>query len=260
MNHATEEAIFRRVLLVVEPPGIAPEPFAAMRRLAEELRAELAGLFVEDLNLLRLAALPITRETGLVSGAVRPIDVSDVERAMRLQAEQLRQRLSALAAELQLPWSFQVARGSLLEQALEMAPPADLVVLGGRRRSARAAVMTPSEQIVSALFDASETGFRVLKAALQLAEGRPERLMLLVPAAPEMSLEEIRRAAAERLGVTAEFPRALLVSATELQELSQQARRRHCSALVVATHSLLDARTQIRALLEALECPLVLVT
>ncbi|HEU5283260.1 MAG TPA: hypothetical protein VFU53_05580, partial [Burkholderiales bacterium] len=113
------------------------EPAIALLNAAGDLlrgtQAELAGLFVEDVELLRLAALPFTREIGLASGTARPLDVPDVERAFKRQAEQMRRLLMQTAAALELPWSFQVARGSLLDEVLAAAALADLTIVGERQ-------------------------------------------------------------------------------------------------------------------------------
>src|SRR5262245_14865636 len=121
-----------RVLLALQGSEPAPEPMAAAVRLALSMHAELAGLFVEDADLLRLAALPFTQEVGLMTARVRPFEAADVERTLRRQAEQVRQLLADLAGESRLKWSFQVTRGSLPEQIMAAAEHADLVVVGER--------------------------------------------------------------------------------------------------------------------------------
>jgi hypothetical protein len=65
MARATDASQPARVLLALEGAEPAVEPLFAATQLARGLRAELAGLFVEDVALLRLAALPFTREVGL---------------------------------------------------------------------------------------------------------------------------------------------------------------------------------------------------
>jgi hypothetical protein len=265
-NHRTPEesrSPAGRVLLALESSEPAQELLAAATELARGLHIELAGLFVEDVALLRMAALPFTREVGLVSGIARPIEPRDLERTLQMQAERVRHGLARIAAELALPWSFQVARGSLLEQALEAAAEADLIVLGRRRSAATragggAGLPAPSS-VVSAFFDASEAANRVLSAALELAQGRPEQLSLLVPAGSPATLESLRERAAAALHLRAGLPRLQPIGAPEAGELAQQTRQRRSRALVLSMRSLQDARTQMRVLLEVAGCPVVLV-
>jgi predicted phosphoribosyltransferase len=251
-----------RVLIALQGAEPAPELLAAASALARGLHAELAGLFVEDIALLRMAALPFTREVGVTSGVSRPIEVQDLERALRLQAERMRVSLARMAAELALPWSFQVTRGRLLEQVLEALASMDLIVVGRPRRMPGRA-LGPAEQPrpaeVSALFDATEAGYRALAAALELAEGRPEELSLLVPVGAHRDWRALRERAAEAMHVSPGAARLQPISSPEAGELSQQARRRRCRALVLSIRSLPDAQRQIRMLLEVADCPVVLV-
>lgn len=252
-----------RVLLALQGTQPGPASFATATVLARALGAELTALFVEDIELLRLAALPFTREIGLSSGLVRPIEVLDLERALRRQAEQMRTALARAAAELALPWSFHVARGRLLEQVLETAQATDLVVLARRQpASSRASGSLPvaqTEHGIAVLFDASESGLRALGAALELAGGQPEQLTLLVPAAAASELAKFQRSAAAALGVGVEPARLQPIAAPEAGELARIARQRRASALVLAQSSLRDAAGQLRVLLEVVHCPLVLV-
>jgi len=252
-----------KVLLALQGSTPAPEALAAAAALARSAQAELAALFVEDLDLLRLAALPFTHEVGRASGAVLPLEVSVLQRTLRWQAERLRQALAIAAQEMALPWSFQVARGSLLEQAMAAMTSTSLVVFsrsphGGRQGTGMPPRAQP-EGMVSALLDPSDAGLRTLAAALELAQGRPERLSLLAPAASAAELETLRRRVRERLKLQGGGP-TLHPVATTAGELSRETRRRGSRALVLSTHSLPDAAAQLRVLLEVSECTVVLVS
>jgi hypothetical protein len=111
MAGSTEEVSIRRIIACFAPgSAVAPE---ALAQLAKERQAELLGLFIEDLELLRFAALPFAAEVGFPSAARRTLDLAAVERALQSQAAALRQ---ALAARLGThAWSFRVARSSPAE-------------------------------------------------------------------------------------------------------------------------------------------------
>lgn len=255
------QATAARVLLGLEGSEPAQELLSAATTLARGLHAELAGLFVEDVALLRMAALPFTREVGRSSGVARPIEVGDLERTLQRQAAQVREGLARIAVELALPWSFRVARGTLLDQVLGAAVATDLIVLGRRRWSAGSAVGVRAEPaaVVCALFDSTEGGHRALLAALELAEGRPELLSLLVSDASAPGLQALRERAALALHVAAQLPRLQVLATPEVGDLAQHTRRRRSRALVLSLQSLRDARTELRVLLEAAGCPVVLV-
>ena len=69
LHRRQEEVAIRRIIACFAPgSSVAPE---AVARLAKEMQAELLGLFIEDTELLRFAALPFAAEVGLA--AARPV-------------------------------------------------------------------------------------------------------------------------------------------------------------------------------------------
>jgi hypothetical protein len=105
-----EEVTVRRIIACFAP-GSAVAP-AAVAELAKQMQAELLGLFIEDIELLRFAALPFAVEVGHASALPRALDLAAVERALRAQADSLRQVLSAALDPSAHAWSFRVARSS----------------------------------------------------------------------------------------------------------------------------------------------------
>lgn len=129
---------------------LAPHAAVDARRLLDEaaalaraLDAELAALFVEESDLLRCLALPFSREVGLVSGAIRAADPEATRRQLARSADQLRDLVAQTAVALGLPWSFAVARGDLVREALAAASAAP-VLLAPPRSPAQHAVGSPA--------------------------------------------------------------------------------------------------------------------
>ena len=195
MNAAEGARPRRRILVAMDA---SPESLAGLRRaasLAAELQGELAGLFVEDINLLRLSELP-GHDIGLASGTGRQTNRADMERQMRLRAEAARRELERLALAHRLPWTFEVRR-SRLDQALrEAAEAADLVCSALSRQPARPLAPRPRPQAayaqaapaaaavrpVLALYEGGEGGARVLELAVRAAGSNQAPLRVLVPA------------------------------------------------------------------------------
>jgi hypothetical protein len=127
----------RRVIVAIDAG--APLDRAALETaagIAGRIEGELAGLFVENVDLLHLAALPFTREIGLTSIASREIDVARMERSLRAVAGEAHRLLEAVAARARVRWSFNVTRGVLAEELAGAAARADLVLVPcGRGRS-----------------------------------------------------------------------------------------------------------------------------
>lgn len=80
MTQPVTEFVVRRILVA---PETSTQSLAALKTavtLAAELGADLEGLFVEDVNLVRVASLPIARRILYPSGDEEPLDSSLMER------------------------------------------------------------------------------------------------------------------------------------------------------------------------------------
>jgi nucleotide-binding universal stress UspA family protein len=130
MNEREREPTIRRILVALDASLHSLAALDAASELADTLKAELIGIFVEDVNLLHLAGLPFAREVRYLSGADRPLDSPSMERALRVQAEQVRQALAGVAGRRQIRWSFRVVRGQVAAELLTAAQEADLLALG----------------------------------------------------------------------------------------------------------------------------------
>jgi hypothetical protein len=93
----------------------------AAATLAGRIDAELVGLFVEDAELLRFAALPFAHEIGFASAQRRRLEVPALERAMRAHAADAERTLAGTAGRTALRWSFRVARGVVAVELIAAA-------------------------------------------------------------------------------------------------------------------------------------------
>jgi hypothetical protein len=265
MSETRSELALQRLLVAIEPPNLSRQPLAAARDLAQSLQLELAGLFVENLNLLRLAALPFTREVGAVSGMVRAIDVIDVERALRAQAQQVRELFSSLAAELDLPWSFRVERGELLERVLaEMSETVAAVFAPAPRKaqtgtSTRAGAGTAPTRQVLAIFDPTPAGSRAVSVAQQLCLARGATLAVAMVSAEKPGLAALRETARRNIPALRGDARLLQLADTSVDALADAARVTACDVLVLGSDAFPRQQREFRALLERVRCPVVLV-
>ncbi len=146
----------RRIVVALDAatrPGAAVETAA---KLAARLRAELAALFVEDVDLLHLAGFPFAREIGFPSAIRRELDVAAMERSWRRLAEDARRDIAAIAGRGALRWTFQVSRGSLAAQLFAAAAEADLVIadLAGLERRAQRIAALGNDPIEASLLPA----------------------------------------------------------------------------------------------------------
>ena len=154
----------RRVILGFD--AAAPLNRAALEAaalLAQRMEAELVGLFIENVDLLHLAALPFTREIDLLSATSRDLDTERMERALRALARDAQRMLASVAGRGTLRWSFRVTRGALAAELLAAAGEADLLVTCVVR--SRGAAEAPPIRLLSA------RSLEALRAALEDQRG-----------------------------------------------------------------------------------------
>ncbi len=245
----TKAPRFSRVVVALGAASPQKPALEAGFGLAAAVGAALEGLFVEDANLVRLASLPFATETCALTGARRNLATEDVERALRVEAARLEQRLASSAARTQVRWSFAVARGELFTQAA--ARQGDLLVLGTHARA------PPRPGPVAVLFDASPEARRALVAATRFARALSCALLILVPgndAAPQRAVLKRAREwlAAEGIGGVA------LALAPDQRALIAAVRARGGLVLTLPEPALAAWPLDLAALVTAIACPLVI--
>ncbi len=130
MSAEDDEAAIRRILIALDASPASMAALEAAAELAARLNAELLGLFVEDIDLLRFSELPFARQVGLHSALVSQLSREQVEQQLRAQANLVRRALAELARTGNLRTEFRVARGSITTELLQAALDTDLVILG----------------------------------------------------------------------------------------------------------------------------------
>lgn len=125
----------RRITVALDASSRSREIIETAAGLAARLGSELTGLFVEDIDLLRLTELPFVREVGFFSPVLRTVDRMSLERQLRAQAAWMRQMLKETAERFMVPWKFRVARGAVATELLAAGAGADLLILGKVGRS-----------------------------------------------------------------------------------------------------------------------------
>lgn len=234
-----------RILVALDDAGAALDALSAAAALASRLRAELFGLYVEDIDLLRLAGLPFARSVGHSSALEQPLDFEGVERAFRRQAERMRDLLEEAAERERLAWSFRVSRGRLLEAMMEQAGQSDLLVFCRTRRSPPPRSLARS---VVVLLRRSGEAERVLDTGLHLARSGGGELVIL---AADPTLRPEAESWLERHHARARF--ALLPDF--LQALPAAVAREQATVVVIGSEDGFDAA--MTGALDQVGCPVV---
>jgi nucleotide-binding universal stress UspA family protein len=120
----------RRIVVALDHSPESRSVLEEAVSLAATMKAELAGLFVEDATLLNAAQLSPTRQLNFSGQTVDGLDPEGLERVLRGQAEAIRAALEHAAMRQDVAWSFRVARGKASIHILSAVPDADLVIMG----------------------------------------------------------------------------------------------------------------------------------
>jgi hypothetical protein len=245
-----------RVLIATDSCGDVGIAVEAGVSLAAATGTSLEGVFVEDSNLFRLAALPFVVETSTLTGARRALVSDEMERALRVEAARLQSLIAGSAARAQLAWSFHVLRGELLIAADAQRADLTIVALGKRRLSSRAGARRV--QPIAALFDASVAGWRSLDAASRVARALGSGILVLAaPPGAEASRQHSETAAAwlRREGIASD----VVPVTRDSRALSAVLRAHPAALLVLPASDVTPQAPELRQLMLELPCPLMIV-
>jgi nucleotide-binding universal stress UspA family protein len=251
----------------------------AAAELAVNLGAELIGIFVEDINLVRLGGLPPVQEIGQSSGVPRELDDRRIGHELRGQAARARRALENVARRMQVNWSFRVSRGSIEGELLEAATSADLVILGkagwsGKRRlgSTAEAVLAAApgptlvleakdrlQPTLMAVYDGSVVSRRALATAISLAENRGGYLAVGIVAKDTERARELQKEVFKLLRATGLEVRFRWLVEVDSATLGEMIRTQEECILVLPGESPLLEGKSLQEALKDFDCPVLVV-
>jgi nucleotide-binding universal stress UspA family protein len=272
---------FRRIVVALDGSPTSLAALEATAELAAAWGSEVAGLFVEDTSLLRMASLPFAREVGSHSGAHRAINPDQFEREFRSQAERARNTLWYVAERFRLTASFQVKRGPVRAELIAALSDADMLAMGKGGRSVAAslglgtnarAVAANAGGIVllfshvarvegppAVVYDGSSSGDVALDAAAELARTLGTALLVLCPAEAELGKSELEEKAASVLEGPVPLLQFRQIVTRNEPDLARYVRSSGANTVVVTTDSSLLPTSAIETLLTRFFGPVMLV-
>jgi nucleotide-binding universal stress UspA family protein len=265
----------RRILVAIDASPQSLAALEAAAELAAGLGAELVGVYVEDINLIRLAALPVVLEIGGASARSRRLDGGRMDRQLRSQAARAAQAMAVAANRAHVRWSFTVARGSIETELLQAAREADLFILGragwsGKRRlgstarkmisegTNRTMIIERGERLLPTLmtvYDGSDQSQRALDTAISLGE----YLAVGIVAEDEDQARALQSEVAAKLDLRGLKARYRWLVRADTSELANMVRtQEECIVILPGESPLLEGKSLPEAL-DEFECPVLLV-
>ena len=279
MSGQSDDLAIRRILVALDASYHSLAALEAAAEIATSLEAELLGLFVEDVNLLRAAGSPVAREVRYPFDAAARLDQARMERALRAQAAQARRAIAAACERRQIKWSFRVVRGDVAREVLAAATEADMLSLGKASRplirkvrlgsTARAAAAQAPRCVlvlqrdvcikapVMVAYDGSPTARQALALAARLARKMGGYLDVLLLASTTEEVPRLRAEISDVLhgqGLMARYRQLTEARPTTLT----QAVRAEGSGVLVLSNTILQP-TALQALLSDIDCPVLVV-
>ncbi len=281
MSEQNDELTIQRILVAMDASRHSLAALEAAVELATDLDAELQGLFVEDVNLLRLARLPVAREVSYPYpyAAAARIERARMERQLRAQAAQARQALATACERQQIKWSFRVVRGEVAPEVLAAALGADLLSLGKASRpltqrvrmgsTARAAAAQAPHSVlllqrdadigppVVMTYDGSSTARRAMAMAERLAQESGGYLTVLILAHTPEAAQRLQTQTTDWLHGRELVVRHRWLINAGVATLTHEVRAEGSGVLVLSAAILPPEALQ--TLLDEVDCPVLLV-
>lgn len=263
----------RRIVIALGSEAPDARALERIARLAARMQAEeVTGLFVEDIDLLHLAALPFAAEFSRFAQRHRPLHSVELERQLRIQAAAAQRALAAAAERAGVKWSFRVTRGSVVALLLQAVAEVDLLALGAARRmllrepdlgfaleaaAHRALRAEAPDRPLVVVLDGTAAGWRALEVARQIADGDARALTVLLTGANQEDVEYLRRKAIEHVGeLRAQYPQ--VVDPT-VGSLLRTVRSQNAAMLVLPASPPMLETAAFKVLRQELSCPALLV-
>ncbi len=243
--------------------------------LARALEADVAGYFVEDADLLNLAALPFAKVMRPSDRSIYDVELSHMERAISRAATNWKRALNASAGRARIRCSYKTIRGTYSTEIERACASTDFVVVnptniphrnpgsvsGLLKRFERAAgtVLLPEHRrparqgplVLIATGDANEHDLFELAERISRTTGA--RIEILATGTGEKHIEQVRSMAQDVFGDAADIRQAPALPAIAVAHLIADLE----PSFIMMRHSALEP-SMIEAVLQAGRAPLLL--
>ena len=271
----------RRIMVALDGSTHANAALEAAVALAQQLHAELEGIFVQDTDLARLAALPVGREIQFLTGKGRDFTKEELDAQTSEQELCAKRAIAAAAGRARISHVFRVLRGRVNAEVINAAGNADLLIVGigsispgGRARlggTARTmAERAPLPVMISkpgthrigrplVVYDGSGSAERALEAAAHIFGAGENGIAVLIDSEDGARSRQLQKRIADRL-VSLNVPFSFVQGDDpEPDRLCRLAVASGAGMLVVPADSRAVSGARRRRVLEAIACPVLIV-
>lgn len=252
----------RRIAVILGTGGASGNLLGLVQPLLGNDRdIEMQGVFLEEAEVQHAAELPFVKELCRMTFSVREFNTDQFEHALNLRMRTARRALSVLARRHGVVHSFQNVRGSAVSLLRDTATESD-ITLFEPARAISAAVADPvrspgpRQRIVVAIDDL-KAGARALRVAARLAEGRMDRVLVLLTPQAADDKQAMQRIFSKTLSHRPAHVRTM--PGSSVHDLARASHAEAASMLVIGISDQTLNPAALQVLRERLRCPVCLV-
>lgn len=259
----TPETVTQQVAVILGTSGSGQPLLSILRRLlGKDAVTVLHGVFIEDDELQRAAALPFVKELCRLTLSVREIHSTKFDRTIALRMRTARSAVEELARRMGVSHTFREARGSTIRLLQEAAYSSDITIFEPLRKLSTPGITRsvhgdrPPRRIV-VVIDNAETGDEALLIAALLAGNETQRISILLRAETPEELEAMDEMINDVLPTGPK--RVLFLPDHEVKHLIAAVLAERAEMLILGASEELLKTESLGSLLKRLECPICLV-
>ncbi|MGI9317004.1 MAG: hypothetical protein ACR2QW_06705 [bacterium] len=264
MAPATKRDV-KRILVALDasPSCMVSLDMAAI--LASHMQVRLDTLFVEDINLLRLAALPFATELDRASGEARAMDEVGIKSAFNAHVARLKRRLEWFSVNRQIQYDLRTVQGDYLTEA--MGADSDILFMfASKKISMIESVNTLRRKVPGTIKSKMAPVYTIyygdarsevsLKLAADIASMLTTELVILLTPNVRDTAAGVRSSFERLIGRETSF--TFKFAQSEVSSIMIEVASSGCGLLVLPKHAEKIGSSQKREL-QLLHCPVVLV-
>ncbi len=261
MPAKTPDTVTQQIAVILGTSGSGQPLLNILRQLlGKDTGTELHGVFIEDEELQRAAALPFVKELCRLTLSVREIHDTRFDRTIALRMRTARSAVEELARRMGVSHTFREAQGSTISLLRETVHSANITVFEPLRRLAEPTIRQSvhaerSPRRIVVVIDDVDTGDEALLIAALLAESEIHRISILLRAETPAELEAMDNMISDLL--PAGPKRLLLLPDRGVQHLIAAVLAERADMLVLGASEELLKTESLGSLLKQLECPIL---
>jgi len=269
-----------RILVALDASAVNRSILQAAATLAVNLDAKINALFIEDINLFRLAELPFAREIVYGSDTGREMNVANMERSVHMQTSRLRQLVETIAQQSQVNISFDVKRGDIATAICNASKQTDLLIFGKNtqliKQSLKVGTIAKTllssthcnlmvlqhgaiiERPVVVAFDGSEVSQYAASLASRLAQQDHNALIVLFPAVDDYRYQQLYKQLMEKLNDAALQINAVRLTGNTVAQILQVIKQQNVRILLLESGRTFLTNDQTQELVIQADIPIIL--